>query len=599
MANIRFNPWRKEYKRPFGAIKAGQAAEFMIEVYDAYVKSVELEIYRDGESTPCILQMEDQHDGRYCCTYTAGSAGLLFYYFKLVLYENNSEQTYYYCLGLGVTQNEGELSEHSYQLTVYEHGVEAPDWYQDAVCYQIFPDRFANGNPDGRIDGRKQNSFIYGTDSDLPMYIRNKDGGIDRWDFYGGNIRGIIEKIPYLKELGITMIYLNPVFEATSNHRYDTNDYMKIDPMLGTEDDFAELLQKLHANGIHVILDGVFNHVGKNSRYFNAGGLYGDDEGAFRNKESKYYSWFRFIHYPDSYDSWWGVSDLPTVDKENPDYQQFIYGKKDSVISKWTGFGVDGWRLDVADELTDDFIENIRKTLDDYKERVLIGEVWEDASNKVAYSKRRRYVYGNGLYGVMNYPLRKCIIDLVLSSRSPLEIAHELMQLRENYPRDFFFNSLNNLDTHDTKRIITACSGKMQLVRTAWELLFMFPGIPCVYYGDEAGLVGDSDPDNRRFFPWGHENQEMLQFMKRLISKRRASQVLSRGELSLFVSGTFFGIGRFLGDEAVAYLVNASDCEAEFNPDQLQSFHDEAGLGAKLCQAFANKKFGAWESVEI
>ena len=155
------------------------------------------------------------------------------------------------------------------------------------------------------------------------------------------------------------------------------------------------------------------------------------------------------------------------------------------------------------------------------------------------------------------------------------------MQLRENYPRDFFFNSLNNLDTHDTKRIITACSGKMQLVRTAWELLFMFPGIPCVYYGDEAGLVGDSDPDNRRFFPWGHENQEMLQFMKR------------------FVSGTFLGIGRFLGDESVAYLVNASDCEAEFNPDQLQSFHDEAGLGAKLCQAFARKKFGAWESVEI
>ena len=127
----------------------------------------------------------------------------------------------------------------------------------------------------------------------------------------------------------------------------------------------------------------------------------------------------------------------------------------------------------------------------------------------------------------------------------------------------------------------------------------MFPGIPCVYYGDEAGLVGDSDPDNRRFFPWGHENQEMLQFMKRLISKRRASQVLSRGELSLFVSGTFLGIGRFLGDEAVAYIVNASDCEAEFNPDKLQSFHDEAGLGAKLCQAFANKKFGAWESVEI
>ena len=127
----------------------------------------------------------------------------------------------------------------------------------------------------------------------------------------------------------------------------------------------------------------------------------------------------------------------------------------------------------------------------------------------------------------------------------------------------------------------------------------MFPGIPCVYYGDEAGLVGDSDPDNRRFFPWGHENQEMLQFMKRLISKRRASQVLSRGELSLFVSGTFLGIGRFLGDESVAYLVNASDCESEINPDQLQSFHDEAGLGAKLCQAFANKKFGAWGSVEM
>lgn len=586
MSSIHFNPWNEEFKSPFGAVKAGHPVDFMIEVFDAYVKSVELYAYRDGESTPCILQMHDNGDAKYRVTYTPDQAGLVFYYFKLVLYEENAEHAYYYCRGIGLTPDTSVLENHSYQLTVFDRNVKAPDWYQDAVCYQIFPDRFANGNPDGRIDGRKKNSFIYGTHEDSPMYIRNKDGGIDRWDFYGGNIRGIIDKVPYLRDLGITMIYLNPVFEATSNHRYDTSDYMKIDPMLGTEDDFRKLLATLHENGIHVILDGVFNHVGRNSRYFTA---------AAKSKDSPCYPWFHFIDYPDTYDSWWGVSDLPTVDKTNPAYQQFIYGP-DGVISKWTETGVDGWRLDVADELPDEFIENIRNTLDSWPDRILIGEVWEDASNKVAYNKRRRYVRGNSLYGVMNYPLRKCLIDLVTSSRAPVDIALELMQLRENYPRDFFFNSLNNLDTHDTKRLITACDNDMRRARAAWEAMFMFPGIPCIYYGDEAGLAGESDPDNRRFFPWGHEDQDMERFMQSLVSHRRASPVLSRGELTLFSCDQFFGIGRWLDDHAAVWLLNASDDARPFITDDFQCYHDPAGLGERLCESVGGQTFGAWES---
>src|SRR5699024_3091296 len=228
----------------------------------------------------------------------------------------------------------------------------------------------------GEVQGRKPNSFIYGTTADKPYYIRDKNNEIVRWYFYGGNLKGILKKLPYLEKLGVTTIYLNPIFLSRSNHHYDTADFLKIDPMIGNEDDLKELITEMHKKNMNLILDGVFNHVGKESIYSNASGSYGKTVGAAQSKESPYYSWFDFLYYPDNYKSWWGIKDLQVIDKDNSEYQKFIYGDSNrSVLSKWNNFGIDGWRLDVADELPMNFLRGIRKNLDSHHKQVMIGEV--------------------------------------------------------------------------------------------------------------------------------------------------------------------------------------------------------------------------------
>lgn len=362
MTAIYFNSWLEEYKQPFGAIEKGDTVTFSIAVQESVVEQVLLVMRKeDGEQGVEKINMSPQEELRYTCAYSLEQrAGLYFYYFEILKKEAGQEAEILYFGsnqgkgGAGVlTPALGDL--HPYQLTCYEKTDPAPDWYRKGIVYQIFPDRFYNGNPHKEISQPKKNTFIYGTWEDEPMYIKDEQGEIIRWDFYGGNLQGIIEKIPYLKELGVTVLYLNPIFEAASNHRYDTGDYLAIDGMLGDEKIFQQLLDCLHENDMQLILDGVFSHVGRNSRYFNYDGRYGEYEGAYRKPESRYRQWFKFSDYPQEYKSWWGVKDLPEADKENHDFQQFIYGEKDSVIEKWTAMGVDGWRLDVADELPDFF----------------------------------------------------------------------------------------------------------------------------------------------------------------------------------------------------------------------------------------------------
>ena len=409
------------------------------------------------------------------------------------------------------------------------------------------------------------------------MYIYDENHKIARWDFYGGNLRGIIAKLPYLKRLGVTALYLNPIFEASSNHRYDTNDYLKIDPMLGTEEDFKMLVTMLHENDMHLILDGVFNHVGKNSRYFNAGHLYGEQTGAANDKNSSYYEWFNFKHYPDQYDCWWGVDDLPTVNKDNPSYQQFIYGERGSVLTKWNDLGVDGWRLDVADELPDDFLREIRHNLDRYDDRILIGEVWEDASSKVSYGHRRPYVSGDNLYGTMNYPLRQWVISLLNGHCDLIKAGEDLLTLVENYPRNFLLDCLNNLGTHDTERILTVLNQSVPLVKIAFALLFNLPGIPCVYYGDEAGVEGGKDPDNRRYFPWGHENAELQKAVHYWADIRQECESLKEGQTGIMIAGNeVMGLIRYTADSATLLLVNRENQYAQVR--DLQFMHVPASL---------------------
>lgn len=543
---VTYDSWQKQYKTPFGAIQANTLVTWAIAI-DQPVQEADLWLTKLNEDPVAYpMNYNDETQVR------VGSSGLYNYYFAIK--QNN--QMFYVDQGLfgqgRLRQDDHNLKQ--YQLICYERKVPQVDWYDQGVVYQIFPDRFANGNPYGEVTGRKKNSFLYATEEDTPYYVKNSRGEITRWDFFGGNLAGIRKKLPYLKKLGVNTIYLNPIFLATSNHRYDTVDYMKIDPMLGDEDDLRGLIHDLHQNGMHLLLDGVFNHVGQESIYFQE---------AIKDKSSHYYSWFNFIDYPEEYQSWWGVSSLPEVNKSNPEYQDFIYGDH-GVLAKWMKDQVDGWRLDVADELPMDFLRNIRNRLMKENCQVMIGEVWGDASDKFVNSEYRPYTFGDNLTGVMNYPVRNFIVGLLTSENNDAEIAlmNKLALLVEHYPTNFLRNCLNNIGTHDTVRIKTALQNDEKLVLLAFGLMFMLPGVPCIYYGDEAGLIGDKDPDNRRFFPWGRESRSLIAQVSKWINVRKQNPVLVKSKIGfLHIATGINAIVRYDEKVIMVYCINKNKAE--------------------------------------
>lgn len=548
---VTYDSWQKQYKTPFGAIQANTLVTWAIAI-DQPVQEADLWLTKLNEDPVAYPMNYNDETQKYETQVRVGSSGLYNYYFAIK--QNN--QMFYVDQGLfgqgRLRQDDHNLKQ--YQLICYERKVPQVDWYDQGVVYQIFPDRFANGNPYGEVTGRKKNSFLYATEEDTPYYVKNSRGEITRWDFFGGNLAGIRKKLPYLKKLGVNTIYLNPIFLATSNHRYDTVDYMKIDPMLGDEDDLRGLIHDLHQNGMHLLLDGVFNHVGQESIYFQE---------AIKDKSSHYYSWFNFIDYPEEYQSWWGVSSLPEVNKSNPEYQDFIYGDH-SVLAKWMKDQVDGWRLDVADELPMDFLRNIRNRLMKENCQVMIGEVWGDASDKFVNSEYRPYTFGDNLTGVMNYPVRNFIVGLLTSENNDAEIAlmNKLALLVEHYPTNFLRNCLNNIGTHDTVRIKTALQNDEKLVLLAFGLMFMLPGVPCIYYGDEAGLIGDKDPDNRRFFPWGRESRSLIAQVSKWINVRKQNPVLVKSKIGfLHIATGINAIVRYDEKVIMVYCINKNKAE--------------------------------------
>ncbi|MCI1985814.1 MAG: glycoside hydrolase family 13 protein [Lactobacillus sp.] len=452
-----------------------------------------------------------------------------------------------------------------YQLSVVAKLETVPAWYRDAKIYHIFVDRFANGNPDGHVNAPKPSSFLYGQLSDHPYYVKDAAGEVVRWDFYGGNLQGIRAKLDWLQQQGVTALYLSPIFEARSNHRYDTGDYKRIDPMLGTLDDFKALVADLHERGMHLILDGVFNHVGRDSRYFNALGTY-DDVGAAQSRDSPYADWFNFKHYPDDYDSWWGVKDLPAICKDAQSFHDFIAGGPDSVIGYWTGLGVDGWRLDVVDELASDFVTQIRTLLATYPDRVLIGEVWEDASHKVAYGKRRPYFDGGQLQAVMNYPQRQLMLDFVQGQLAPAQLGRRLLTLQENYPPAVFAYNFTSLSTHDTPRVLTVLDhdlARLQQVLMLWAVL---PGNLVQFYGDEAGLEGGPDPQNRRYYPWGHEDKAVQALYAQVTQWRQLPALAGAAGFAPFWDGEVFGVVRYAQAQVVVAVFNAGAQPVTLDP---------------------------------
>lgn len=549
----------EKYRSPFGAVPCGSSVLLGLTVESPAPASLAEVVVRSDEGIESRLEMSLMEAQGAVLYYTAElevlqEPGLLWYYFDIVIdgnryYYGNNESS---LGGIGQTY---ETIPPGYQITVYRKDASTPGWFRKAIMYQIFVDRFCNGNEEGKVLSPRKNSMIYGNWDDTPAYIRDcETGGIARWDFFGGNLRGVIKKLGYLKELGISVIYLNPIFEAASNHKYDTGDYTKVDPMFGDNDTFRELCAKAREMGIAVILDGVFSHTGSDSIYFNKYGNY-PGIGAYQSEESPYYSWYRFRSCRDDYECWWGVDNLPNVNEMDQSYIDYIITGKNSVIKQWLELGAKGWRLDVADELPDEFIRLIRKAM---KEKdtssVLMGEVWEDASNKVSYGRRRAYLLGDELDSVMNYPFRNVMLGFFTGKHDARHVAEVMGSIHENYPLHNFYCNMNMIGTHDVPRILTLLGdapeehtltqrqkeayrlpeSQRELAILRLKLLTLiqmtFPGVPSIYYGDEAGLEGYSDPLNRRTYPWGSEDTELLSWYRKLTDIRNSYDIFSTGK---------------------------------------------------------------------
>ena len=569
-----FNSRKEKYKSPFGAVPCGTEVRFFVEAEAEFTACV-LRCYHEfadkWTETP-LLPCPDGFGG----VYTAPAEGeLVWYTFSLTGKDGSSV-----CLGKNGCGGDDRTP---WQLTVYEETY-TPQWFGEGVTYQIFPDRFCRTAPP-RVEGLLGERRAHMDWNEAPMIGADPETG--RWnsDFFGGNLKGITSKLDYLASLHVKTLYLNPIFEAASNHRYDTADYCAIDPLLGTEEDFAQLCREAEKRGIRVMLDGVFNHTGDDSRYFNRAGFY-ETVGAYQSPNSPYYPWYGFSQWPEAYDGWWGIKTLPAVNENNPQYREFIITGERSVIRRWLRLGASGWRLDVADELPDDFIVDIRRVMEEEKaDAFLLGEVWEDGSNKIAYSKRRRYLLGRETHGLMNYPLRTATLHYLRGGRA--EDFREAMEtVRENYPKPAFYSGLNILGTHDTPRILTALgedgapSDKLERaayrlsperlelamarLKMAAMLLYAFPGSPTLYYGDEAGMEGFEDPMNRRTFPWGRENQELQTLFKSLGALREARPSLRQGDIRYIgAEGAILVFERTLNGERTVIALNAGDTEWE------------------------------------
>ena len=555
---VEHNSHNVYYRSPAGAAEAGSTVRLGLKIHSGQqVDQVLLRLWQDKVGERLLpLTTRDEQDAEtryYSLQLTLPEKGCILWYYFII---SCSDGTCYYGNKMEHWGGQGDIYPNvppSYQITVYNKGAKTPDWFKHAVMYQIFPDRFCRAG-DRLI--AKEGAVYHASWDDDPCYYKDPDTKeIVAYDFYGGNIAGIMTKLDYLKELGISVIYLNPVFESESNHHYDTGDYHKIDPILGTNEEFHDLVELARKKGIRIILDGVFSHTGSNSRYFNRKGKY-DGVGAFQSEKSPYYEWYNFRNFPYEYECWWDFDTLPNVTDTTPSYMDFIYRAPDSVLHHWLEEGIAGWRLDVIDELPEPFSQGfyaeLKKT---NKDAVMIGEVWEDASNKVAYGQPRKYLCGQEMDSAMNYPFRKILLDFLLGHVTAHIAMLQLESLRENYPRENFYAMMNLIGSHDVQRAITLlgqtpyydgmpaieqCRAKLSpemykvgKARLKMAALFQmaYPGVPCIYYGDEIGMEGFKDPTNRRPYKWQGGDTELREYYRTIIKARNEHVALQTGEL--------------------------------------------------------------------
>ncbi|MBP5618804.1 MAG: glycoside hydrolase family 13 protein, partial [Clostridia bacterium] len=554
-------------------VRAGVALRFSLLLHeDCHCCEGWLILRREGEDARwiplCHAGTQDRFQ-RWECTAAPERAGLYWYRFE---YEGNWRRN----VVTRVDECRGDVTPDGadWQLTVTEPDYAVPEGYAGGLIYQIFPDRFfASGSPKENVPADR---YLCADWSAQPAW-RQKDGPRSLGnDYYGGDLKGITEKLDYLQSLGVTILYLNPIFEAHSNHRYNTADYTRVDPLLGTEEDFAALCREAKARGMAVILDGVFSHTGADSRYYNKYGRY-PDTGAYQSKASPYYPWFSFYDWPEGCHSWWGVPSLPEVNEEEPSYLDFICGEN-GVLRRWMRLGASGWRLDVADELPDGFLDRVREAVKaENPDALLLGEVWEDASIKVSHGGRRRFLLGRQVDSVMNYPWRTAILDFVRGGAArDLRLAVE--ELIAHYPKGAVDLLMNHIGTHDTERVLSLLGGApldldraaqaevrltpaqrqegLRRLKLAAVLQYTLPGLPSLYYGDEAGVEGLRDPFNRTGYPWGQEDADLLAFYRKLGAIRKHPAFAGGDFLPVWESETALVFDRVKGKRRVRVAVN-------------------------------------------
>ncbi len=571
------------FRNPFGAVPAGTPVHIKLRTGEANDPHAKLRLWIDGNER--IIEGR-RASGMTEFTFTPETTGVVWYYFIL----ETPSGTKWFGVKSPSAGGPGALYDYappSWQLTVYDGAYRTSPRFRGGLVYQIFPDRFARSARDDASRyahhlAMKRPLYVHRAWDEPVLYRAIDDKGeYDPCDFYGGDLAGIEEKLPYLKSLGVTCIYLNPVFEAASNHRYNTADYMNVDPILGGEAALASLAAAAKANGMELMLDGVFSHTGDDSVYFDRRGVYSGN-GAARTKASPYYNWYEFYAWPESCRCWWGFKTLPEVNENEPSYKKFISG----VLAHYAKLGITSWRLDVADELPDDFIAFLRKTLKAIDpDSTLIGEVWEDASNKQGPCGRRKYVDGAELDGVMDYPFRDALVDFLLMRTDAAGLVLRLNALRENYPEPFYLSSLTMLGSHDTVRIYTVLSGaphrdaltreeqaryvmrpdaaaraRARLILAA-AVLLSYPGVPEIYYGDEICLEGMADPFNRKTYPWGNEDEHMLSRYRLMCAARARVKAMREGRCGFAaVGGDVFALLRSDTDGSCALtIVNRSE----------------------------------------
>ena len=577
------------YREPLGPVAAGGR----LTVRFACDEGGEV-FLRTWDGAERVYPMSQTEAGLFEATVEAPGRPMLFWY-DFIIRKAEGELRYGTSFdqlgGVGACY-EGQPA--SYQVTVYDPAYQTPEYLRSGVIYQIFPDRFfkdKNGQK-GRlrkIAAAHPDAVFHEEWNERPLLDTDPENGDNRAvDFFGGTLKGIRQKLDYLAELGVTVLYLNPVFRAHTNHRYDTGSYEEIDPILGDEAAFDELVAAAKARGMRVMLDGVFSHTGADSRYFNRYGRY-DGLGAYQSKESPYYGWYTFEEYPDRYDAWWGFYTLPAVNKDHPAYREYLLNAENGILPGWVRRGAAGWRLDVVDELPVDLVREMRTAVKQADpDAVLLGEVWEDASNKTAYGIPRSYCLGDMLDSVMNYPLRRAVIDFFTGVIDAFALRRVILHQQEVYPAPFYYSLMNLLGSHDRVRILNALcgldrEGAIQMDRAeaekvtlgkrelktakkryleAMKLLCALPGAPTVYYGDEIGMTGMADPWNRAPMNWDDPDEKLLEGVSKLLAKRRATPALQTGFLRVdAVDADTLRVTRFGKDGADVFGDPLSDKE--------------------------------------